>query len=417
MSEIDIDENGEVSYEEFIPTCFNLLVERFKYMVMQNQALKSDDALESALIEEFAKEDSEDAQGFITPNQIRRALQRLSDDVIGLTKLQVLSVLSAAEVDQFGKVDYVQFSSIASGIIWKLVDSSQQQMRVFAINELATRLEETGVRPVSAHLDSSYKMISASHTSLVSSPQLTSVRCVSSLLPPPAAVFSAQQSGPGTAPRHRHGGLPGHRRGGCARTHRAASASRRHVGQFTTHFHRCAPLAQPRAPPHPPGTGLLEHRQVEEVIENLSQKYDIDFSPSELSCLKAAIEVDTVHGMVVYSRFAEFVFEILEHLCVCSHAQCWRSRAADTCDCVCRTSCERSLSSSVRLEARRMQLRADGSAIRRLFPCRCRAREDFILGIMASAQEGGGVQQEEAGGDFAGGEYAGGEEEEYQEEG
>lgn len=247
MSEIDIDNNGEVSWEEFVPTCFNILVERFKYMVMHNQALRSDDALEGALIEEFAKEDQEDAQGFITPGQLKRALQRLSDDVIGLTKLQVLSVLSAAEVDQFGKVDYVQFAPIAAGIIWKLVDSSSQQLRVFAINELATRLEESG----------------ATQLTKVDPEQLREIVLES-----------------------------------C----RAVDVE---------------------------GTGLLERRQVEEVIEGLSQKYDIDFTPSELSCLKAAIEVDLVHGMVVYAKFAEFMFEILEHLAREEYIQSIMAAAAD----------------------------------------------------------------------------------------
>lgn len=221
-----------MSWEEFVPTCFNILVERFKYMVMQNQSLRSDDALESALIEEFAKEDREDAQGFISVEKIRRALQRLSDDVIGLTKLQILSVVSAAEVDQFGKVDYVQFAPVAAGIIWKLVDSSQQQLRVFAINELATRLEEQG----------------ASQLSRIDPFQLQEI------------VLEA-----------------------------------------------CRALDVDR-------TGLLERRQVEEAIEGLSQKYEVDFTPAELQTLKAAIEVDSVHGLVVYSRFAEFIFEILEHL-------------------------------------------------------------------------------------------------------
>lgn len=234
MAEIDTDDNGEVSWEEFVPTCFNLLVERFKYMAMHNQALSSDDALESALIEEFAKEDAAggNAQGFITPAQIRRAVQRLSDDVIGLTKLQVLSVVSAAEVDELGMVAYVRFAPVAAGIVWKLVDSAQQQLRVFAINEIAARLEEDG----------------AAQLTRVDPDSLRDI------------VLEA-----------------------CRSVDDA-------------------------------GTGLLERAQVEGVVDSLSETHDVDFSPSELACLKAAIDVDTAHGKVAYAKFAELVFQILEHL-------------------------------------------------------------------------------------------------------
>ena len=30
LSEVDIDGDGNISYEEFMPLCFNILVERFK---------------------------------------------------------------------------------------------------------------------------------------------------------------------------------------------------------------------------------------------------------------------------------------------------------------------------------------------------------------------------------------------------
>ena len=53
LSEVDADGDGMVTYEEFVPLCFNILVERFKDDVLAEQALNSYDDLTQTLLEEF----------------------------------------------------------------------------------------------------------------------------------------------------------------------------------------------------------------------------------------------------------------------------------------------------------------------------------------------------------------------------
>ena len=53
MAEADLNEDGLVSYDEFVPLCFDILVERFKYDMLQNKSLQSNDELTSALLEAF----------------------------------------------------------------------------------------------------------------------------------------------------------------------------------------------------------------------------------------------------------------------------------------------------------------------------------------------------------------------------
>jgi len=56
---VDQDGDGNISYAEFMPLCFNILVERFKDDVLAEAALQSSDALTQMLLEEFeAKERS-----------------------------------------------------------------------------------------------------------------------------------------------------------------------------------------------------------------------------------------------------------------------------------------------------------------------------------------------------------------------
>ena len=50
LSEVDLNGDGEVSYDEFLPLCFDILVERFKFDMIQNKALQSGDDLTQALI-------------------------------------------------------------------------------------------------------------------------------------------------------------------------------------------------------------------------------------------------------------------------------------------------------------------------------------------------------------------------------
>ena len=47
------DGDGNISYAEFMPLCFNILVERFKDDVLAEAALQSSDALTQMLLEEF----------------------------------------------------------------------------------------------------------------------------------------------------------------------------------------------------------------------------------------------------------------------------------------------------------------------------------------------------------------------------
>jgi len=136
LSECDSDGNGNISYSEFVPLCFNILVERFKDQAMSNQALQTADGLQQVIMDYFQQNDTE-GTGFLTISQTKKALTELSKETIGLSKLQILSIMSESRPEANGHVDYTVFAKTAANMIYTLVDLDAQAQRIKAINEVA----------------------------------------------------------------------------------------------------------------------------------------------------------------------------------------------------------------------------------------------------------------------------------------
>uniref|UniRef100_A0A7S0QZZ8 EF-hand domain-containing protein n=1 Tax=Pyramimonas obovata TaxID=1411642 RepID=A0A7S0QZZ8_9CHLO len=136
MSECDTDGDGNISYTEFLPICFNILVERFKDQIQSDRALQSSDQLEQTLMEIFQQFDKE-GSGTLTVHHTKKALQFLSQELLGLSRLQILAIMSEANPDPDGSVDYPVFAKTAADMIYTLVDLDSQGERVKAINQIA----------------------------------------------------------------------------------------------------------------------------------------------------------------------------------------------------------------------------------------------------------------------------------------
>jgi len=136
LSEVDENHDGEVSYEEFIPICFNILVERFKDEVMSNQVLQSSDQLEQELLATLNQYD-EAGSGKLPQKLVKRILEDMSYQFLGLSTFQVLAVVSEEQPDASGMVDITKFASTAAGLIYTMIDLSGQNLRVAAVEQLA----------------------------------------------------------------------------------------------------------------------------------------------------------------------------------------------------------------------------------------------------------------------------------------
>merc|ERR1719230_1367833 len=90
MQEVDADQDGIVTYEEFVPLCFDMLVELLKDELLKG---KQPTELEEYLTALFANADA-DETGRLGVHEMRDLL-RSAD--FGLTRLQIHTILAEAE--------------------------------------------------------------------------------------------------------------------------------------------------------------------------------------------------------------------------------------------------------------------------------------------------------------------------------
>lgn len=111
MAEIDVDGDGNISLEEFDTIFFEILVE-----IVSSAALdetRNADELTTYLLEIFRGADIQ-SQGLLHKQDVIDLLKRGD---FGLTKIQVLSVLSEAQMDEHGFIQYEGLAPIAASMI------------------------------------------------------------------------------------------------------------------------------------------------------------------------------------------------------------------------------------------------------------------------------------------------------------
>lgn len=134
MHSVDVDVSGTITYDEFAPLCFDILVEILKDELLQAQ--RNPTEMEQYLLSQFSGADPGGA-GKLKVAELRDAL-RIAD--LGLTRLQILTVVSEAEQDELGNVDYHQFASKAAEMCYALLDVETQRARENAMQVLANDL-------------------------------------------------------------------------------------------------------------------------------------------------------------------------------------------------------------------------------------------------------------------------------------
>ena len=131
MHSVDVDMSGTITYEEFAPLCFDILVEILKDELLAAQRTPSD--METYLLEVFKAADPPKA-GMLKAAELRDALREAD---LGLTRMQILTVVSEASVeDELGNIDYTGFAPKAAKMVHRLLDQSAQRERDEAVQRL-----------------------------------------------------------------------------------------------------------------------------------------------------------------------------------------------------------------------------------------------------------------------------------------
>ncbi|KAK3280472.1 hypothetical protein CYMTET_11696 [Cymbomonas tetramitiformis] len=130
-SEVDLDKNGKISYMEFLPVMQSLLVEYFKDSFLANKILHSSDNLQQHLFELFRALDT-DATGLLKATLVRDMLEKGFEDQ-KLTRMQVIAIMSVANIDESGRVNYAEFIPTAAIMLHALMDMRNIKKRVDAV--------------------------------------------------------------------------------------------------------------------------------------------------------------------------------------------------------------------------------------------------------------------------------------------
>jgi Ca2+-binding EF-hand superfamily protein len=125
LSEADEDGNGVVDYEEFIPLCFKILVEKFKEDYLRTKALQEAGELEAIMLDEFVAQGL-DPSGKMSRKKVKKVMENINADFFGLSRVQIVTVLGLAEADGQGEVDVARFLRSAQNMLFKLMESTKQ---------------------------------------------------------------------------------------------------------------------------------------------------------------------------------------------------------------------------------------------------------------------------------------------------
>jgi len=123
MSEIDVDGDGNISIDEFDGIFFEMLVEIISAATIEEQ--RNSDELTMYLLEIFRGADLE-GQGLLHKQDVVDLLRRGD---FGLTKIQVLSVLAEAVMDEHGFIQYESLAPAAANMIKSLWEQNMDLER------------------------------------------------------------------------------------------------------------------------------------------------------------------------------------------------------------------------------------------------------------------------------------------------
>jgi Ca2+-binding EF-hand superfamily protein len=144
LGEADVNDDGCIEYDEFVPVAFRVLVDRARNKQLENEALSSEDGITALLVDEFRGADPT-GTGVMHVQDVKRCLKRLAEHAeLQLSRSQIVSIVADCEVNpDDGTVHYLRFAPVASGVIHGMIDFGAQKLRAEAVASLAS--EDTNV--------------------------------------------------------------------------------------------------------------------------------------------------------------------------------------------------------------------------------------------------------------------------------
>lgn len=111
MFQVDQDRDGNISYREFVPFAFDLLQKMASLRLLETEL--ENDELAQYILDLFKAKDTE-MTGMLGLDEMRDLLHQA---MLGLTRMQIYTVLSEAEVNADNMISYASFCPRAVGLI------------------------------------------------------------------------------------------------------------------------------------------------------------------------------------------------------------------------------------------------------------------------------------------------------------
>ena len=146
LFQVDANDDGQISYSEFMPFAFDLLRKLTEMRIFETEM--AEDELAQFLMDLFKAKDvelmnvaseSERAPGTISADDVKELLHEAR---LGLTRLQIYSVLSVAELNEMGYLNYVQFIPKAVTVIRSMLTFESDLVDQVQVRELTQAIED-----------------------------------------------------------------------------------------------------------------------------------------------------------------------------------------------------------------------------------------------------------------------------------
>ncbi|KAH9136736.1 hypothetical protein LEN26_006027 [Aphanomyces euteiches] len=134
LFDIPCDEGGRVFYQDIIPSVFDVLVHAAANDVLDLP--RSEEQIENILTRVFSSGD-EESTGLLSFGALKNLLRMTG---LGLTRIQIIALMSEAQEEEDDSVSYEQFTKSITPMVFSLVDYDQQP-KMAQMNALSIAFE------------------------------------------------------------------------------------------------------------------------------------------------------------------------------------------------------------------------------------------------------------------------------------
>lgn len=114
MQQVDVDGDGQITWDEFVPVCFDILVEIMKDEVIK---AKPPDELEAYLVDAFGACDT-DNSGMLPSDTVRDVIRKCD---MGLSLVQIHTIMAEADEDENSLIHYPSFAPAVAKLAYQLL--------------------------------------------------------------------------------------------------------------------------------------------------------------------------------------------------------------------------------------------------------------------------------------------------------